>query len=272
MHLKVIFQYIISNTVEPQELQPSSDKTQSFKFSSHLEELLNIHIPFLNLCIQLEKSGKTKKRPAGFFRNARRGSQTLLQKFEPMAHLSSGLKLRILHYIPKILPAASISRAQPLFDRTAYLCSLSYLCWSKNVSDPRHYPWFHMRINSLIVLVLASGIVRALPTSDTRPKTGGIRKTSQKSGSQVCPNARLKKKVTFKDPFRGQTLYIMLESETMAPEHDEDSKEANKQIVQFLHYPDIWEALNLSKYQKPNSEGPHSNDALQRIQKTLSVA
>ncbi|KAJ3882052.1 hypothetical protein F5051DRAFT_395340 [Lentinula edodes] len=119
-----------------------------------------------------------------------------------------------------------------------------------------------MRINSLIVLVLASGIVRALPTSDTRPKTGGIRRTSQKSGSQVSPNARLKKKVTFKDPFRGQTLYIMLESETVAPEHDEDSKEANKQIVQFLHYPDIWEVLNLSKYQKLDSEGPHSNDAL----------
>ncbi|KAJ3932965.1 MAG: hypothetical protein NXY57DRAFT_960368 [Lentinula lateritia] len=110
--------------------------------------------------------------------------------------------------------------------------------------------------NSLIVLVLASVI------SDARPKTGGIRKTSQKSGSQVSPNARSKKKVTFKDPFRGQTLYIMLESETVAPEHDEDSKEANKQIAQFLHYLDIWEALNLSKYQKLDSEGPHSNDAL----------
>ncbi|GAV99386.1 hypothetical protein LENED_000839 [Lentinula edodes] len=109
--------------------------------------------------------------------------------------------------------------------------SLSNLCWSKNVSDPRH------------TVPLGFVFARYLRVTPVRNLAAFVK--------------RAKNLV-----HKGQTLYIMLESETMAPEHDEDSKEANKQIVQFLHYPDIWEVLNLSKYEKLDSEGPHSNDAL----------
>ncbi|KAJ3793776.1 hypothetical protein GGU11DRAFT_370508 [Lentinula aff. detonsa] len=124
-----------------------------------------------------------------------------------------------------------------------------------------------MRITNLItLLVLSFAMVDAaavLNVVRSKRQAGGITKSGIRkplsSLKKASPKKASPKKATVKNPLRGQTLYIMLEYNT-APADLSNESESHEQIVQFLHQQKIWDALDLAKYRKPDSDSsnPHS--------------